>query len=127
MTFAPSPKKLSEVAALCAGENAADLYPAFVKEFLDALRKESLTERVNEMISDAPTSTGNQILDVHIAGLAEYIAFAKGAAVPEWTNGKTRFLAEPVYFGGGRSRPAMLATTSFSMRRRNLFCGPVQL
>ncbi len=78
-------------------------------------------------IQTEPGLIKDQIHNTHIAGLAEYIAFINEARAPEWTNDQARFLKDPVFFGGKHSRGHILAKTTFSMRRRNLFCGEIIL
>jgi|GEM_PF-4659130 len=99
-------------------------YPSFVKEFLDESRLPGFDYAA--AIAECPPILGG-IYDAHLAGLAEYIAFAKKIDNPKWVNDKSRFLPEPVFFGGRHSRGIMLATTAFSMRRRNLFCGEIRI
>lgn len=67
------------------------------------------------------------VLDAHIAGMAEFLAFHLDAGAPAWASGPSRFLKEPVFFGGRHARPYMLTSTTWSMRRRNLFCGEVSV
>lgn len=117
------PDSLLEIALRA--QSAVDNYPAYVKEFLDELRQAEVSS-VRSRIEAEPVLTGNPVFDAHLAGLAEQIAVRYGVSRPEWVHAASRFLAEPVFFGGRHSRALMIATTSFGMRRRNLFCGAVE-
>lgn len=118
------PDSLHEIAirTQCAIEN----YPAHVKEFMDELHKARPETRFDR-IREAPALTGNAVFDAHLAGLAEQIAATYGVSRPVWIEEPSRFLSEPVFFGGRHTRALMLATTSACMRRRNLFCGIVEV
>lgn len=121
------PHTLADVARLSSGN---DNYPSYMKEFLDEFRntrKSGDGMDILDCISEEPQMTGSPVSDVHLAGMAEYIASLYFLPCPAWADGAGRTLAEPVFFGGRHSRAMLLATTTFSMRRRNLFCGKVEL
>jgi hypothetical protein len=108
---------LSEIAEyVCDGDD----YAASVKEFIDAL---TVNKNYSEAIKDEPKLTGNPTFDAHLAGLAEHIAFLLKVDCPSWTESKSRFLSNPVFFGGKHSRKIIIETTPNSMSRRNIFCG----
>lgn len=97
------------------------------------MMKQYLDEVVNMTAEDVLTSITQEpdpissIFDAHIAGMAEYLADRYAVDRPAWVEGASRFLAEPVFFGGRRSHQHMLASTNAAMRRRNLFCGEITL
>lgn len=98
-------------------------YASHVKEFLDYI---AFYKNYADAVADEPALLGG-MYDAHLAGIAEHLAFLYDFDRTQWTEGKERFLAEPIFFGGKYSRDYMIATTSFSMRRRNIFCGALDL
>ncbi len=70
-----------------------------------------------------PPLTGKPELDAWLAAMAEYEAAAIGQACPSWANSPGRFLSEPVYFGGARSREFLANETPVAWSRRGLFPG----
>lgn len=98
-------------------------YASHVKEFLDAI---AFYKNYAEAVEDEPALLGG-MYDAHLAGIAEHLAFLHGFECPAWTEGESRFLTEPIFSGGKHSREYMIETTSPSMRRRNIFCGELDL
>jgi hypothetical protein len=123
LSHTQKPKSLSAVAEMAS--TCHEMYPSYIKEFLDSLRA-APDGAAGDMIQDEP-QLFNPVFDAHIAGLAEYIAFVRKTKTPQWAELPSRFLVNPVFFGGRHSRDLVIATTTFSMRRRNLFCGEVDL
>jgi hypothetical protein len=105
-------------------------YASNTKEFIDALavalRDKQDDASIAAMIEDEPVELGG-VLDAHLGGLAEYIADRKGLPCPAWANKPERFLTQPFFMGGARVHRILLITTTYCMRRRNLFCGRVSL
>lgn len=97
-------------------------YASHIKEVLDFIA----SDKTSDAIRDEPSLMGG-MYDAHIAGVAEQLAFLHDFKCPDWVNGENRFLSEPIFFGGKHSHNYMIATTSFSMRRRNVFCGALVL
>lgn len=71
-----------------------------------------------------PPLTGQPDMDAWLAAIAEYEAAAYGQACPSWANSPSRFLTEPVHFGGPRSRAILIEETPAAWSRRGLFPGP---
>jgi hypothetical protein len=105
-------------------------YASNVKEFIDALavalRDKPDNASLVAMIEDEPAELGG-VFDAHLGGLAEYIADRNGLPCPAWANKPNRFLSRPFFMGGARAHRMLLTTTTYCMRRRNLFCGRVSL
>ncbi len=100
-------------------------YRTALKEWKDELFFVRLEER-SSFLTDEPELTGDPVIDVYIAGLAEYFSVQADQEPPEWTNAPARFLRKPVLFGGEHSRAWISAETPSAFRRRLLFCGKVR-
>lgn len=114
------PHSLAQVASM---SKAGYAFTSGVKEFIGFLQP---IEDPTAAIQEEPVDVG-PVENVYLAGLAEYIAATAGIPCPAWASDSSRFLPEPTFFGGRFTRGMIIATTSFSMRRRNLFCGAVSL
>lgn len=75
------------------------------------------------LYADEPSLTGTPHNDAWLAAAAEYEASVIGQACPTWANEPCRFLAEPIYFGGPRSRQLLANETPSEFARRGLFSG----
>ena len=100
-----------------------------MKEFVDHMCTTTSDRRL--LIEDEPALLSvdgmDAIYNVYLAGVAEIITERYGLPCPAWTSKPSRFLPEPVYFGGKHSRGMIIDETPPCMSRRNLFCGSVRL
>lgn len=95
----------------------------FVAQFMHDIKRLGLTA---EMLSDAPESTGDRIIDTYLAALAEHLAQQYGLSVPAWSQAQHYCLEDPVFIAWGpNSRALALVETPSAFRRRNLFCGQI--
>ncbi len=102
----------------------------YTKEFVDALSHPHCSDaRVQlSMIEHEPALLPEPWANALLAGLAEMVAQRVGAPAPAWTEGNERFLPAALIFGyTPQVRALMLVETPGPMRRRNLFCGHVDL
>lgn len=90
-----------------------------LKEHIDEWNR-SFNPRLFEQ---EPPQTGQPHLDAWLASIAEYEATAIGQACPAWANEASRFLSEPIYFGGPRSRDFLASETPEAFAKRGLFPG----
>ena len=67
------------------------------------------------------------IIDVWLAGLAEYLAQRHGLTPPAWVGAPCRFLAEPTYLGSSGQKDERMVSTPHAWARRQLFCGEPEL
>jgi hypothetical protein len=67
------------------------------------------------------------IIDVWLAGLAEYLAQRHGLLPPAWVGHPSRFLHELMYLGSPSQREHYLVNTPTAWGRRNLICGEPEL
>ena len=102
----------------------------YTKEFVDALshpRNQDVHAQM-AMVGQEPALLGEPWANALLAGLAEMVARRADAEPPQWTEDPQRFLPCPVFFGyTPQTRSLMLAETPGPMRRRNLFCGHIEL
>ena len=101
-----------------------------MKEFVDHMCTTTSDRQL--LIEDEPALINVEdgvgaIYNVYLAGVAETIAERYSLPCPAWTNEPSRFLLEPVHFGGKHSREMFTEETPLCMSRRNLFCGSVRL
>lgn len=105
-------------------------FPHYMKEFIDA-RSHPLNrspERQLAMIEEEPPLLPEPMYNVYLAGAAETIALEEKIAPPAWIEKPERFLPQPLVFGGSpESQACAIEITTEPFRRRNLFCGLVQL
>lgn len=126
MNFLRRPESIYEVSirlnqALAKSDKSAMvLLPYFVSDFRHHLQHSGFKQ---EAISQEPLDVGCDIVNVWFAGLAEHIAQCNKAPAPQWTELNGRYLSEPVFFGGKRSRKYALAETPSSWRKRLIFSG----
>ena len=69
----------------------------------------------------------SEIIDVWLAGLAEYLAQRHGLLPPAWVGHPSRFLPELMYLGSPSQREHYLVNTPTAWGRRNLICGEPEL
>lgn len=94
-----------------------------IKEHVDAWNKTFDANLFNE----EPALTGVAYVDAWLAGAAEYEAYVIDLDAPLWVNDESRFLSEPIFFGGKNAKIIAMAETPFAFRRRLLFSGKVSL
>lgn len=63
-----------------------------------------------------------QLIDVWLAGLAEYLARNRDVQPPAWTKEPCRFLGEPFHMCNRKMWEAGLVHTPHAWLRRNLIC-----
>lgn len=127
MPFAPPPRTLKQVASYVADRSMP--YPSAMKEFIDGLIRDLQDKGAtpadpplpisHAMVADKPPVLGVPVLNVHICGMAEYLADLGGFEAPAWSERKEGFLAEPV-----RLRYCNADDTPQPFARRGLLCGP---
>lgn len=100
-------------------------YRTVLKEWNDELLFARTDER-SSFLTEEPELTGDPVIDVYMAGLAEYFSAQTDQEPPAWTTAPARFLRKPVLFGGEHSRAWISAETPSAFRRRLLFCGKVR-
>ncbi|BBO99499.1 hypothetical protein SFSGTM_02080 [Sulfuriferula nivalis] len=98
-----------------------------MKEFIDELSKVTDDDVALAMVTDEPKLTGDATTDAVLGGFAELIADNASRQAPAWCFSRLRFLTEPVYTGGKRSRELMIETTPLAMSRRGYYCGDILL
>lgn len=116
-------------------EDIASVYQYKMKMFLDKVVNFTKAELINSVQKEPALITGNRnefivdyFYDVYTAGLVEYICQYYNIQKPDWINKKQFFLSKPVFLGKSAAlKQYMLASTPTSMRRRNLFCGEINL
>ena len=94
-------------------------YPACIKSFISFVMDELNLGKVFDAISTEPI-TINPVLDAHIAGICEKIAFSKGVPCPFWTQKRERYLDVPV-FENGINQLELVGLSSRYFSKRNLF------
>lgn len=102
-------------------------YPSFMKSFVDFVCAHTGAVDIARSIAAEPVLLRDAWMNVHLAGIAEFLAQRENVEVPSWALDQRRFLAEPLVCGGARSHAMVMAETPGPMRRRNLFCGRVEM
>ena len=120
MGWAPMrPDTLAEAVRRSIG-SAAPLR-AHVDEFLDEFY--TRPEERQRMIAPVPPWLGDAGRDAWIGAVGEHLARRWNLAIPAWTEDPRRFLARPVFEGGGTREAMMLdlMESPIAFRRRLIF------
>jgi hypothetical protein len=115
------PKSLRAIASYV--QETEDWTPAS-RAFLDAFYSVAQDEK-QAMIDDEPPLTSNEYFNAFVAGMAEYLAWSYGLAIPAWSwNDRTRFLRKPVFpCKLEKMKAYLLSSTPSAFRRRLIFVG----
>ncbi len=123
-----SPKSLYEVAKRIAASNRSPLEAMsyFVSDFRHELQAHvGDAVWIREAIKLDPVCV-QPVIDVWLAGFAEYLAQQNGFEPPIWTLAECRFLGGElmICLGSARQREHYESTTPDAWRRRGLLSGP---
>ena len=99
------------------------LFGHYCSEFRHHVKRSGVNQ---ETIAERPSSTGDEVIDTYLAGLAEHLAVLHGLTSPQWCLDNRYVLPKQVVVGiGPRSKALALLETPYQFRKRNLFCGRV--
>ena len=113
------PRSLAEVVQWGKAQGDTDF---FLREFLDEFYiADSPTQRA-AMIAEEPELQDRETLNAYVAAVAEHLAREYRLPVPEWTEGKQRFLRRAHFPGGLDSlRATYIKESPAAFRRRLIF------
>jgi hypothetical protein len=93
------------------------------REFLDEFYM-ARPENRESMLAGEPRLTGDAVIDVYLAAMAEHLANEYGLPCPQWAHNRERFLHLPEFPCKLENMKAyLLASTPGAFRRRMLFVG----
>jgi hypothetical protein len=121
----PRPESLFEIASRINAdvERGTDAYQAMsyhVSDYRHSVPGCELEWLVRSIAEEPPRVI--PVIDVWLAGLAEYLARNRGVPPPAWTEEPCRFLAEPFQMCNRKMWEAGLVPTPNEWLRRNLIC-----
>ncbi len=115
------PRSLKEVAEL--GVEFGDI-DSFLREFLDEFYLERSAAARAGMLSVEPPLVANEKANAYLAAVAEHLARRNLIPMPEWIEGKARFLRRAFFPAELESLKAtLLAESPTAFRRRMIFVG----
>jgi hypothetical protein len=118
-----SPKFLFEVADRISksGEPPLNAMSYHLSDFRHEMKGRD-ADSVALAVRDEPVLV-DPVVDIYLAGLAEFLCERHNLVLPAWTLDPCRFASEPVYLGSAMQREQYVTTTPNAWRKRNLFCG----
>ncbi len=125
MVVSYQPMSLAGLARFIAAEPDFDTRWRLVVEFLKEYHRER-TEARQQLLEDAPESTGDERWDVLFAGLAEHLAMRDGKDAPTWSasRGLRRFWF-PFDTPGARAQALVHAPAA--LRKRGVFVADYEI